>query len=122
MLKIEPILNSESEDVKYGYNPSTMSTWDLLCSLNLRNWSDTYSNWSFADAASIDPRWLPWIAIGDAPLPPRTITLFLHEAAHHLVFDSPVAWALASLETDARSCAARFKNAGEVPPDTALRI
>jgi len=98
------------------------TNWDLLCSLNLRNWSDRYSNWSFADAAAIDPQWLRWIAIGEVQLPPRTVTLFLHEVAHHLVFDSPVAWALASLDTDARSCAARFKNAAEVTPDAALRI
>jgi hypothetical protein len=70
----------------------------------------------------IDLRWLQYIAAGAVPLPPKTITLFLHEAAHHLVFDTPVAWALASLDVDARSCAARFKNSAEVPPDAALRI
>jgi hypothetical protein len=70
-----------------------VSNWDLVCSLNLRNWSDRYSNWSFAKAARVDAGVVPAI-IGDGRLPSDTATLFLHEVTHHLIFDSPVGLAL----------------------------
>ena len=57
---------------------------DLLCSLNLRKWSDRYGDWSFADAAAIDECAIRSF-MADRQLPPHTITLFLHEVTHHLL-------------------------------------
>src|SRR5262249_33617826 len=97
------------------------TSWDRLCSLELRDWSDRFSNWSFCEAADVSPG-ATAVTLGWRQLPAHTVALFLHEVTHHVLFDSPVGMALASLEMAARGRAARFTDASEVTEVDAVRL
>src|SRR5207253_6910396 len=107
-----------------SYSNSMADNWDLLCSLNLRAWSDLYTGWSFVDAAfggGLSRQEIMGV-IGQYKLPPGVMGAFLHEVTHHLIFGSIFGVSLAALERGSRAAAEPFDNAADIPPDVAIRI